>query len=161
MYSNELYHFGKKGMRWGHRKSKSAQNLQKIDSKRSKYVKYRKSGMSTYDARDQMSTDRLNSRKNMADTASNIVRESKNISRNASSIKKQKSIDLSSMTDSDLRNRINRLSMEQQYSNLTGPGQSKGEAYVNRTLEVAGSALAITSSALAIALSIKQLKKEG
>lgn len=67
--------------------------------------------------------------------------------------------DLSKMTDQQLRDKINRAALEQQYTNYYGKQQvSKGERYVSQTLEVAGSVLAVTSSALAIALAIKQLK---
>ena len=55
--------------------------------------------------------------------------------------------------------RINRLNMEQQYHRLTASNEvSKGRQFAEDVLSVGGSALAVTSSALAIALSIKQLR---
>ena len=91
--------------------------------------------------------------------AQNIVRESKNINRSIGDIRSATNkVNLSSMSDSELRERVNRMNLEQQYANLSANAKSKGQAYVSNTLEVAGSALAITTSALAIALSIKQLK---
>lgn len=62
------------------------------------------------------------------------------------------------LSDADLRAKINRLNMEQQYVNLNSSSMSKGKSYVTTTLEVAGTALAVTSSALGIALAIKALK---
>ena len=65
------------------------------------------------------------------------------------------------MSDSELKERVKRLNLEQQYSQLTSGNVSRGENYVRNTLEIAGSALAITSSAIAIAVGIKQLKAKG
>lgn len=96
------------------------------------------------------------------DTASGIVREAKNINNSISNIRshtKRKSI--SQMSDSELKERVKRLNLEQQYSQLTSGNVSRGENYVRNTLEIAGSALAITSSAIAIAVGIKQLKAKG
>ena len=66
--------------------------------------------------------------------------------------------DLSQMSDDELRRRINRLNMEQQYSNLNPSRTSRGASFAKSTLEVAGSVAAIAGSALSIALAIKQLK---
>ena len=71
---------------------------------------------------------------------------------------RKKAKDMSNMSDQDLRERVNRLNMEEQYSKLTSKEMSKGQRYVKNTLEVVGPSLAITSSALAIALAIKQMK---
>ena len=72
-----------------------------------------------------------------------------------------KKLDLSEMSDKDLRDRINRELLEQQYNKLfadTSPSQvSKGRVILQNTLDVAGSVLAVTGSALSIALAIKKL----
>ena len=101
----------------------------------------------------------LTKTKGKIDSASNIVKEAKNINSAISGIKTTaKKKDLSSMTDQELRDKISRMNMEKQYSMLTSEQTSKGQAYLKNTLEVAGSALAIAGSAAAIALAIKQLK---
>lgn len=93
------------------------------------------------------------------DGSANIAKEAKNIHTSVSNIKAVKKIPSSeSMTDAQLKERVSRMNLEQQYANLTANQTSKGREYVHSTLEVAGSALAITSSALGIALAIKQLK---
>lgn len=92
-------------------------------------------------------------------TASNIVKEAKNINNSVSNIRSNtKKKNLSTMTDQELRDRVNRLNLEQQYSMLSGNKVSKGQQYVKNTLEVAGSTLAIAGSIVGIAASIKQLK---
>lgn len=105
------------------------------------------------------SEEELQRARGRVDSASNIVKESKNINKSVGNIRTTaKKKDLSEMSDDELRKRVNRLNMEQQYSMLSSAQTSKGQSYVNNILEIGGSALAVTSSALAIALSIKQLK---
>ena len=66
------------------------------------------------------------------------------------------------MTDKEMRDRINRELLEIQYNKLfapeTTPSISKGREFTKKTLDVAGDALALTGSALTIALAIKELK---
>ena len=61
-----------------------------------------------------------------------------------------------------MRDRINRELLERQYANLFGSENasniSKGREFVKNTSDVAGTTLALTGSALAIALAIKELK---
>lgn len=69
--------------------------------------------------------------------------------------------DLTSMTDDDLRKRINRMQMEAQFEKLMNEREpskiSKGKAFYEKTLRTAGSAMAVTTSALTLALAIKKL----
>ena len=71
-------------------------------------------------------------------------------------------MDLSKMTDKEMRDRINRELLENQYNNLFAPeitsSISKGRTFAKKTLDVAGTTLALTGSSLAIALAIKELK---
>ena len=67
--------------------------------------------------------------------------------------------ELSEMSDQELRARINRLSMEQQYADLNPSRTSRGAARAKTILEVAGSVAAIGASAAGIALAIMQMKK--
>ena len=62
------------------------------------------------------------------------------------------------MTNAELQAKIQRMNLEQQYQNLNANQISKGRANVDTTLQVAGSALAVASSVLGIALAVKQLK---
>jgi hypothetical protein len=50
------------------------------------------------------------------------------------------------------------MNMERQYSMLSDNNVPKGQTYAENILAAAGGALAATSSALAIALAIKQLR---
>ena len=62
------------------------------------------------------------------------------------------------MSDSELRSRINRLQMEQTYSNLNPSKISRGADYAKNILEIAGSVAAFSGSALYIANAIKKLR---
>lgn len=119
---NELYHYGRKGMKWG-------QNIF-----------------------NQKNKDRVDTGRKMVDEAKNINRSVGNMK----SLARTKNLD--SMSDSELRERVNRMNLEQQYATLSSSRTSKGQAYVTNTLEVAGSVLAIASSAIGIAVGIKMLK---
>ena len=101
----------------------------------------------------------LRTDKKVFDASSAAVRESKNINtaiRSARTTNKLKEAE--SLTDQELKDRVARMNLEQQYSNLSAAKTSRGQAYVQNTLDVAGSVLAIAGSAATIALAVKQLK---
>lgn len=65
---------------------------------------------------------------------------------------------ISQMSDQELRAKINRMQMEQQYSSLNPSRISRGASHAANVLSVAGSLAAIGGSIAGIALAIKQLK---
>lgn len=132
---NELYHYGVKGMRWGVRRDRSS-NKGSVD---------------------------LGKAKKKTEAAGRIVNESRNINNTVSKTKINKArrkefAKASQMSDKELRDRVNRLNMEQQYVNLTTNQMNAGKMNVDRVLSNVGTAITVTNSALAIALAIKQLK---
>lgn len=100
-------------------------------------------------------------RKTVADEGKKIASSSKDINNSIANMRatKNSAKDLSKMSDKELREMVNRMNLERQYSSLTAEQKLRGHAYVSDTLEVAGNVLAITSSALAIAIAIKKLKE--
>lgn len=100
--------------------------------------------------------------KKTIDSTSGLVKEFKNIERESRPTATKKKMDLSKMSDQELRDRINRANLEKQYNDLFGePAKvtvSKGRKFAQNCLEVGGSVLAIGSSALGIALAIKELR---
>ena len=79
---------------------------------------------------------------------------------NNNSKKNNKRMDLSSMSDQELRSQINRELLERQYNDVFNQKKvSKGREYAKNILETTGTVLGVTSSALGIALAIKELRE--
>ena len=135
---NELYHHGIKGMKWGVRRTPAQLG------------------------HDTGGVD-LQKAKKKVEAANTIVNESQNINRKVSGRKqrkmqKQQVQNAKAMTDQELRERVNRLNMEQQYARLSAEQMNAGNTNVDAVLNRAGTAVAITNSALAIALAVQKLK---
>lgn len=65
----------------------------------------------------------------------------------------------SAMSDEELKKRVMRMNLEQQYSTLSSSQKSKGYTYTKNALEVAGGALAVVGSIASIAVAMKSLKE--
>lgn len=107
--------------------------------------------------------DRLGKIKNAIDQTNRLVENAQreNAEQMRKSVHKEK-LDLSKMTDQEMRAKINRALLEQQYTNMFAKDVStvtKGQKAVDKTLKVGGAVLATGSTALSIALMIKELKK--
>lgn len=170
MNQNELYHFGVKGMKWGERRyqnkdgSLTVAGQRRYDSdvaanaKRKKDKRLPEEGLK--DPKRWVREDNERT-KGLVDATSRLNNDLKNANRE--SINRAKNnrpkMDLSNMTDKEMRDQINRAILERQYNDTFAPQKvSKGREFVSDALEIAGSTLAITSSALGIALAIKDLK---
>lgn len=107
--------------------------------------------------------DRLGKIKNAVDQTNRLVDNARreNAEQMRKSVRKE-NLDLSKMTDKEMRDKINRKLLEQQYTNLFAKDIStvtKGQKAVDKALSVGGTVLAAGSTALSIALMIKELKK--
>ena len=133
---NELYHHGIKGMKWGIRRTDAQLGHEPVD---------------------------LHKTKKRVDAAGTIVNETRNIN-NATSKKgqkkaqKQKLSEAKIMSDQELRERVNRLNMEQQYVKMSAEQINAGRSNVSSVLNNVGTAIDVASSALAIAVAIQKLK---
>lgn len=144
---NELAHHGIKGMRWGVRRTQK----QLGNAGSSSQSKPRK----------KISEEQSDkAKKSVANEAASVARNAKEIQSAISNIRKasRKGEDLSKISDSELREKVNRMNLEQQYSRLSGDKTSKGETYVSNALSIAGGVLAAGASAVTIVLAIKTLK---
>lgn len=156
----ELYHHGIKGQRWGIRRFQNKDGTLTEAGKKRKEIydpvnQFNESQNKYYQAKKQANDNFTN----IGQQGLNIGREGLKVYDRFASHKKEPPVDLSSMTDKELQARINRLNMEQTYRRLTATDDvPKGRQFAEDVLSVGGSALAVTSSALAIALSVKQLR---
>ena len=175
----ELKHHGIKGQRWGVRRYQNSdgtltnagkrryerdareKEFNKYDPSTNKYYKQSKKNGRTdleVDANRYVKEDISRSKKIMDET-SNMTRTLKNANDTLIKNKSKPRMDLSKMSDQELRNQLNRELLERQYNDMfNAPKVSKGREYAKKVLDTAGSILAVGSSALAIALSIKELK---
>lgn len=161
----ELYHHGIKGMKWGVRRYRNTDgSLTPAGQKRYARDQRENAGKKKGDKVGAADPDRwvredLTRSKRLADESSQLVGKLKTANSNAIKNTPRAKIDLSSMTDKQMRDEINRALLERQYNDMFAPSKvSKGRIYADKTLEVAGNALALTASALGIALAIKELK---
>lgn len=165
MEYNELTHWGIKGMKWGVRRYQNKDGtLTKAGQARYARDQRENSGkkkgdkVGNADPNRWIKEDLTRSRK-LADETSGLVRNLKNTNDNAIRNTPKVKMDLSSMTDKEMREQINRALLERQYNDLFSPQNvSKGREHASQILETAGSVLAIGSSALGIALAIKELR---
>lgn len=63
------------------------------------------------------------------------------------------------MSDAELRNRLNRLQMEKQYSQLTNSDTSKGKKFVSDAMKVATTVATVSTTALTIYNNYGKIKK--
>lgn len=163
MEYNSLRHHGVKGMKWGVRryqnkdgsltsagKKRAARDMSELSKTKQKAY--------TPNANKWVKDD-LNRSKRLVDETTTMTNKLKNA--NDQAIKKQpkNKMDLSTMSDKELRDQINRAILERQYNDMFAPQNvSRGRERTSEILETAGTVLAIGSSALGIALAIKELK---
>lgn len=165
MGNTELYHWGVKGQKWGVRRYQNKDGtLTDAGKKRYERDQRENAGKKKGNRVGQADPDRwvkedMERSKKLTDASSHMTNELKRINDNSIKNRKKNTMDLSSMSDKEMRDRINRAFLEKQYNDMFAPQKStRGREFASRTLETAGSVLTVTSSALAIALAIKELK---
>lgn len=118
MTENELLHYGVLGMKWGVKKARKSSNT--VDETRSK------------SNTQNSNTQKFNTQKSNTQN-SNTKQQSKKF---VTKKQKQKQImdDLNSMSDKELRDRLNRMQMEQQYIRMMTPEKSAAKKQVEQFL---------------------------
>ena len=139
MNNNELFHYGVKGMKWGVHRTHAEVRSDTIKRQTKKI------GLAGDISRNTSSA--FNTASDLAGRASRSGKPSKRIKN-----------ELSKMSDQELRNRLNRINMEQQYASLNPSRISRGAAHASNALAVLGSLAAIGGSVASIAIAVKQLK---
>lgn len=179
--NGELYHWGKKGMKWGVRRyqnkdgtlTEAGKRRYARDAKEQGYKQqdeagtyYKTGGKKGGGKRENLDVDADRYVKEDRERTKRLVEETGTMTGRLKSIT-DKSIrntpktkmDLSNMTDKQMRDEINRAILERQYNEMFAPQKStKGREYVSKLLDVGGDILAVTGSALGIALAVQQLR---
>lgn len=165
MYDNYLCHYGVKGMRWGVRRYQNSDgSLTTAGRKRYERDQRENSGKKKGNKVGQADPNRwvkedLTRTQRLTNETAGLARNLKAANDQSIRSKPRKRMDLSDMSDQELRNQINRELLERQYNDVFNPPTvSKGRQYASQILETTGTVLAIGSSALGIALAIKDLK---
>ena len=170
MENTELAHHGIIGMKWGVRRYQNKDgSLTPAGQKRydrdvrenNAKKKENRIDVSSPDPKRWAKED-VSRTKRVVDSSSDLLKEISDIEKSSFPKPTKKRMNLSKMSDQELRQAISREQLERQYNDLFGKTEtakiSKGRQYTRDTLEIAGSVLAIGSSALGIALAIKELK---
>lgn len=63
-----------------------------------------------------------------------------------------------SMSDAELRSRINRLEMEKKYTQLSTERINKGKVYVNKSMKALGTVAALTTTAINVYNNMDKIK---
>lgn len=162
---NTLYHFGTKGMRWGVRRYQNEDgSLTEAGQRRYERDQRENSGKNKGNKVGKADPNRwvkedLDRSKKVLDASSDMTNKLKNVTSNSIKNRKKVRADLSKMTDQQMREKINRELLERQYNDMFTPQKAaKGRESALKFLDVFGSVVGIGSSALGIALAIKELK---
>lgn len=154
-----LMHYGILGMKWGVRRY---QNKDGTYTEAGKKRKERMDKLFTQDQKAGKDKAPISRAEKLTKDARRITDEASNISRTASSMagrKKSSSRDYSNMTNAELRAVIERKNLERQYASLTEPEVSNGLQTVTDILSIVGSTVGIVGGAVAIASTVRDLKK--
>lgn len=116
---------------------------------------------SQYKKNHPQAKNKLQKEKEAVDSAQKATQQMRDLNRSIRNNRKQSSKDLSKMSDEDLRKVINRKNLERQYNDLVYEPDKidKGQAKLDEILSYGGAALGVASSALSIALAIRELKE--
>ena len=166
-----LYHSGILGQKWGVRRYQNKDGTLTPEGKQryakdiidNKYkAKDKRADTSEPNPRRWVSEDLTNQSSIVSSVTNSVNTVSKIEQSTRPKATKKARADLSHLTDQDLQKMVQRERLERQYDELFNPTQeptiSKGRKTVENILEISGTVLALTGSAIAIAKAINDMK---
>ena len=181
-YKNYLYHHGTKGMKWGRRRYQNEDGtLTEAGKKRyardahdkgynkqdesGTYYKTNNKGKNREDLAvdaDRYVTEDMQRSKRVAEDSAQLANRVKTINDKSMRNPERTRMDLSKMSDKELRDQINRELLERQYNDVFNPPKvKKGRETASKILETTGDVLMVAGSAVGLALSIRALLGKG
>ena len=139
---SELRHHGIKGQKWGVRRFQNAD------------------GSLTASGRKRYGTDDLKDTLDKVNKADSLIKTAKKYQADKDHKEYNNKIksDLSKMSDKELQQVVNRLNLEERYTQvMRSREKDAGESAVMKWLNVAGTVTTVSASAIAIAIQMKQL----
>ena len=164
--SNELQHWGIKGMKWGVRRYQNADgSLTPAGKKRyrdeSESIERELSGATKKSPSVEDYQTSLKTAKSASDTI-DAARKLKDDTHKVKDPKLERQIrkSIEQMSDKELQQRVQRLNMEDNYARMMMNREhlKQGEDYVSKVLDVSAVAVRGATTALTIALLVKQLR---
>lgn len=148
MGENELYHYGVLGMKWGVRRTPEQLGHKKTAAKKADL--------------ERVETKHLAAAQNVSKDLGKVVSalkqyESESESRRKTKVRENQRQKASKMTNKELQELIQRMSLEDQYANLSTNRIAVGKAYTDEILSGVGEGLAIVGSIFSILVSAKIL----
>ena len=163
--SNELSHHGIKGQKWGRRR------YQNKDGSLTPAGKQRYGSEENFESRyDEDVKAGIKAAKKLTDGSKDLAKATKE-KESERSRKKQREANKAieeaardrarSMSDQELRDAVNRLNMEENYTRMIQNREriELGESAASKFMDRSMTALTLASTALSIALAVKELKK--
>lgn len=135
--TNDLSHSGIPGMRWGIRRYQNPDGSYTEEGK-IRYGRYSDMTKDQQKRAGKFSRDRMN----YGNAAANAARSGADIARTWKN-KKVKNSPASKMSDTELRNVINRMNLERQYNQLTGADTRRGAEAAEKILMTSAAVVSI------------------
>lgn len=167
-YGGEMYHFGILGQRWGQRRYQNPDGTyteegklrRRVDSEPEPTIQEMRKYNEEYKVRKKYNQNKNEEKSQKNYKAKKVLDDSANAIRSINEFNRSRPIrykpmDLSKMTDQEMRNKINRKRLEEEYIRTFGEREKRtGKEFVEDVINNIGPILSATGSLVLIAKAI-------